>query len=98
MREARTYVLRQRLLSGAAALEGLAVSLDDVLAFPGLRQMKASREEAAAEWASLVAFGYLEEVPESDHQYARITAAGLAQAPDRLEGKRDVRVYGKDAF
>jgi hypothetical protein len=98
MREKRVYVLRQCLLDGASDLDGLPFSLDDIAAFPGLRALKPTREELQQTWCELCAYGFLAEVPESDRQYARITAAGLAQSPRRLEGARDVRIWGPQAF
>jgi len=97
MREERTYELRRAILEAHVYYTPkIPLSLDDVMRFYRLPCLRVTREQVEEEWNSLAVNGYLEDVPDSNGEYKRITASGLNQF--NREVKLDVYIWGRQAL
>ena len=94
MNTARTYTIRQRILQTAAEYSPAPICIDDLVCSLKMRGVKPTREELVRETNYLTVQGFLEAIPESDGEYARIPPSGCDQAGPVVECARDHRIWG----
>jgi hypothetical protein len=96
MHKQRIYSIRQGILATARDLDPAPIGMDDLDASLDLRRLRPDRTELVTELNYLTRSGFLAAIPESDNEYARITATGLDQI--NVETSRDPRIWGRAAL
>jgi len=96
MREERVYELRRAILEAHSYYAPVPLSLDDLLRYHRLAFLRPDRELVAVEWNNLAVNGYVEDIPDSNGAYRRITATGLNQV--NREVKLDLYIWGRQAL